>query len=59
MKSGQRDKVEGTLRLVKGKAEEIAGQITDIKRLEEEGVVDVMAGKAQRKLGQIKEVLGK
>ena len=59
MKSGNRDKAEGTFHEVKGKAKEIAGKLSDNPRLEGEGTGEKLAGKVQKKIGQVKKVLGK
>jgi uncharacterized protein YjbJ (UPF0337 family) len=59
MKSSTRDKAEGKLHEVKGKAKELAGKLTDNPKLEAEGTGEKLAGKAQGKLGQVKKVLGK
>ena len=59
MKSSIRDKVEGTFHEVKGKAKEIAGEISDNPKLEAEGLGEKIAGKVQKKIGQVKEVIEK
>jgi uncharacterized protein YjbJ (UPF0337 family) len=59
MKSGMKDKVEGTLHEAKGKVKEIAGQITGKAKLEQAGTDEKIAGKIQTKVGEIKTVLGK
>jgi uncharacterized protein YjbJ (UPF0337 family) len=59
MKSSIRDKAEGTLHEVKGKAKEVAGKITDNPRLVAEGKAEKIAGKVQGKVGQAKKVLGR
>jgi len=59
MKSSIRDKAEGAFREAKGKAREMAGQITDNPKLEAKGKAENIAGKAQEKIGQVKKVLGK
>ena len=58
IKSGMRDKAEGTFHEVKGKVKEIAGKITDNPKLEAEGTGEKIAGKVQEKIGQVKKVLG-
>lgn len=58
MKSSTRDKVEGALHEAKGKAKEMAGEITDNPKLESEGKAEKIAGKVQGKVGEIKKVLG-
>jgi len=58
MKSSMKDKVKGTLHEAKGKAKEMAGEITDNPKLEAEGKAENIAGKVQVKIGQVKKVLG-
>lgn len=59
MKSSIRDKAEGTLHEVKGKAKEVAGKITDNPKLVAEGKAEKIVGKVQGKVGQVKKVFGK
>ena len=59
MKSSTRDKAEGKLHEVKGKAKEMAGKLTDNPKLEAEGAGERIAGKIQGKIGQAKKVFGK
>jgi uncharacterized protein YjbJ (UPF0337 family) len=59
MKSSIRDKAEGTFHEAKGKAKEMAGQLTDNPKLETKGKAEKIAGKVQEKVGQVKEVLGR
>ena len=59
MKSGSRDKAEGTFHEAKGKAKEMAGKITDNPKLESKGRAEKIAGTVQKKIGQAKKVLGK
>ena len=59
MKSSTRDKAEGTFHEAKGKAKEMAGEITDNPTLEAEGKAEKIAGKVQEKVGEVKKVLGK
>ncbi len=59
MKSGARDRAEGTFHELKGKAREIAGKVTDNPTLEAEGTGEKIAGKVQEKIGQVKKVFGK
>ena len=59
MKSSTRDKAEGMLHQMKGKAKEVAGNLTDNPKLEAEGTGEKMVGKAQEKMGQVKKVWGK
>lgn len=58
MKSSMKDKVKGTLHEAKGKAKEMAGEITDNPKLEAEGKAENISGKVQEKIGQVKKVLG-
>ncbi len=59
MKSGIRDKAEGTYHEVKGKVKEVAGILVDNPELEAEGIGEKLAGQVQEKIGQIKKVWGK
>ena len=59
MKSGIRDKTEGTFHEVKGKVKEIAGKLSDNPKLEAKGKGEKIAGKVQEKIGQVKKVWGK
>ena len=59
MKSGIRDKAEGALHQAKGSVKEVAGKISNNRKLEAEGTVEKVAGKAQTKVGQVKKVIGK
>ena len=59
MKSGTEDQAEGKFNKIKGMLKEIAGELSDNRRLETEGTGEKMAGKVQEKIGQIKKVLGK
>ena len=59
MKSGIRDKAEGTLHQVKGAIKEVAGKLSDNPKLQAKGTVEKIAGRVQEKLGQVKQVLGK
>lgn len=59
MKSGIRDKTEGTFHTLKGKAKEVAGRLTDDPELEAEGTVEKISGKVQQKAGEVKRVFGK
>jgi len=53
-----KDKVKGMLHEAKGKAKEMAGEITDNPKLEAEGKAENIAGKVQVKIGQVKKGLG-
>jgi uncharacterized protein YjbJ (UPF0337 family) len=59
MKSGTRDKAEGTLHELKGTIKEVAGKLSDNPKLKAEGTVEKIAGKIQGKIGQVKQVFGK
>jgi len=59
MKSGSRDKMEGTFHKVKGKGKELAGKLGDNPKLEAEGTVENAGGKVQEKVGKAKKILGK
>ena len=59
MKSGNRDKAEGKLHEIKGKAKEKAGKLTDNPKLEIEGTDEKIAGKIQGDVGNIKKALDK
>lgn len=59
MKSSTRDKAKGMFHQMKGKAKEVAGNLTDNPKLEAEGTGEKMVGKAQEKMGQVKKVWGK
>jgi uncharacterized protein YjbJ (UPF0337 family) len=59
MKSSNRDKTEGKFHQMRGKAKEIAGELSDNPKLEAEGTGEKIAGKVQEKIGQVKKVLGK
>jgi len=59
MKSSTKDKIEGTLHELEGKAKEITGKLSDDPELESEGTGEKIAGKMQGKIGQFKKILGK
>ena len=59
MKPSTQDQVEGELHNVKGRAKQVAGQLTNDPDLEAEGETEEIAGKIQTKIGQVKKVLGK
>lgn len=58
MKSGNRDKAEGTLHEMKGKVKEFVGKSTDNSKLEAEGRSEKISGKVQRKVGAVKKAFG-
>jgi uncharacterized protein YjbJ (UPF0337 family) len=59
MKSSTEDQAKGMLHQVRGKAKEIAGELSDNPKLEAEGTDEKIAGKVQEKIGQVKKVFGK
>lgn len=59
MKSSIRDKTEGRLHIVKGKAWQIVGKLSDNPKLEAEGAGEKIAGNIQEKIGKIEKALGK
>ena len=59
MKSSTRDKVEGTLHEMKGKAKEVVGKLSDNPKLHASGTIEKIGGIVQGKIGQCKKVLGK
>jgi uncharacterized protein YjbJ (UPF0337 family) len=58
MKSSTQDQAEGTFLKIKGKVKEIAGELSDNPKLEDEGTDEKIAGEVQKKIGQIKKVFG-
>jgi uncharacterized protein YjbJ (UPF0337 family) len=58
MKSGSKDKAEGTFHEVKGKVK-VAGKVSDNPKLEAEGIGEKIAGKVQKKIGQVKKAVEK
>ncbi len=59
MKLSIKDRAEGKLHEVVGKAKEVTGKIIDNPELEAEGKGENIAGKIQKKIGQIENVVGK
>ena len=59
MNSSTNDQIAGKVHEVKGKAKEVAGQITNNPDLEAEGSAENLGGKIQKKVGQIKKVFEK
>ncbi len=59
MKSGNRDKVEGAVKDVKGRAKEGVGRATNKPDLELEGQKDQVRGKGQKAVGEAKKALNK
>ena len=58
MKPSTKDQAQGTFHQVKGAIKELAGQLSDNPKLENEGTDEKIAGKVQEKIGQVKKVLG-
>ncbi len=58
MPSATKDTLKGTFHETKGKAKQMAGNLTDNPKLKARGLAEKAAGKAQRKLGEIKKVIG-
>lgn len=59
MKSGLKDKVEGTFHEAKGAIKEEAGKLADKPKLENEGAAEKIDGKIQKQVGKIKTAFGK
>jgi uncharacterized protein YjbJ (UPF0337 family) len=59
MKPSTKDKAEGKFHDIKGKVKEKAGQLTNNRGLEAEGIVETAAGKVQGILGQVEIALEK
>ena len=59
MKSSTQDQTEGMFHKAKGTVKEVAGELSDDRKLEAEGAGEKIAGKVQEKIGQVKKVLGK
>jgi uncharacterized protein YjbJ (UPF0337 family) len=59
MKTGSRDQAEGRFHETKGKLKEVAGELSDNQKLEDEGASEKMTGKVQEKIGQVKKVFGR
>lgn len=57
MKTSTNDRIEGTLHLIKGKAKEVAGQLTNNPSLTTEGQAENLAGKIQQKIAQVEKIL--
>lgn len=52
-----KDRIEGTIEQVKGKAKELAGKVTGDAKLESEGKAQTFAGKVQNAVGGVKDTL--
>ena len=59
MKSSTREQMECTFHQMKGKLKEIAGKLTDNRKLKAAGTYEKMSGIVQEKIGHVKKVLGK
>ncbi len=59
MKPSTKDNTVGKFHEVKGKVKEKAGQLTNNRSLEAEGIVETAAGKVQGILGQVEKSLEK
>jgi uncharacterized protein YjbJ (UPF0337 family) len=59
MKPSTIDKAEGKFHEVKGMVKEKAGQLTNNRGLEAEGIVETAAGEVQGILGQVEKALEK
>lgn len=59
MKSGNTDKMEGTAKIVSGKAKEDAGKVFRKPNLEDKGFAEQAEGHVQKKVGEIKKVVGR
>ena len=57
MKSGRKDKVEGTIQQATGKIKEVAGRITGQDDLTLAGKKQKAAGSLQKQVGHVKTVL--
>jgi uncharacterized protein YjbJ (UPF0337 family) len=52
-----KDRIEGSVKQLKGAAKEIAGKITGDAKLQSDGKADKAAGKIQNLVGGIKDAL--
>jgi len=59
MKQSTKDKIQGTVHELKGKAKQTMGQITKKPNLAADGDSEKLAGKIQKKVGQIERVFDK
>jgi uncharacterized protein YjbJ (UPF0337 family) len=59
MESSIREKIEGSLQLMKGKASHIVRKLGDSAKLEADGAREKVAGNVQEKIGQIRKFFGK
>ena len=58
MKPSTKDKIEGTIHEVKGKAKEAVGKATNDPDLEVAGEAEKKAGKGQQVIGRIEKAVG-
>lgn len=56
MKSSTKDKVQGTAKIIKGKAKVAAGKVAKKPNLRDEGRADQAEGRVQKKVGDVKKV---
>ncbi len=56
MKPSTEDQIKGTLHVMKAKAKEKIGQVTNNPNLESEGQAEGIVGTVQKKIGQIEKV---
>ena len=59
MNQSTKDRIEGAIHEVKGKAKETAGQAIGNPDLELEGQAENLGGKVQKKVGQVEQVFEK
>ena len=59
MRPSTNNEIAGKVHEVKGKIKQKAGQLTDDRRLEAEGVVENIGGKIQKKIGQVQKAVKK
>ena len=59
MKSGLKDKIEGTFHEVKGAIKQEAGKLAEKPKLENAGAAEKLDGKIQKQVGKFKTALGK
>jgi uncharacterized protein YjbJ (UPF0337 family) len=59
MKPSTKDKAEGKFHEVKGKVKEKAGQLTNNRHLQAEGILETAAGRVQGMLGRVEKSLEK
>jgi uncharacterized protein YjbJ (UPF0337 family) len=57
MKSSTTDKIEGTIKEVKGAIKEQAGKAVGNPDLQDRGTAEKLAGKVQKKVGDVKKVV--